>query len=593
MLHPDDYGAVAEAWRCAQENGSVFEGEVRLRRHKDGAYRWFLSKAVPVRNAEGEVIRWIGTNTDIHDEKAAASDLASRNSKLEERVEESMRDRERMWRLSTDLMLVTSLDGTILAANPAWQMTLDWSDSGLAGTSFLDLVHPDEREATDREIAKLPYNTGHRNSPMRLRHRDGSYRWIAWTAVPDDRFIHAVGRDITTEKAASDALQRTEEALRQSQKMEAVGQLTGGIAHDFNNLLTGVIGSLDLLKSRIAQGRAADAARYIDGAMSSAYRAAALTHRLLAFSRRQPLDPRPVNANELVTSMDELFRRTMSEAIRVEFVATADLWLTLCDQNQLESALLNLVINARDAMSDGGAIVIESANVECDDTCLSEQRDLAPGDYVVLSVTDTGSGMPHDVIEKAFEPFFTTKPIGQGTGLGLSMVYGFVKQSGGHVAISSEPEKGTTVSIYLPRYCGEGKNDQAPPESTGKHLAKSDETVLVVEDETIVRTLVVDMLGDLGYRVLDAEDGASALTILQSTQQVDLLLTDVGLPGLNGRQLADAARDLRPALKILFMTGYVEHKLLMNGFLGPRMEVIAKPFAGDVLAAKVEHMIHG
>ena len=264
VLHPDDYDSVVEAWRRARLDGSIFEREIRLRRRSDDSFRWFLSKGVPVRDAEGEVIRWIGTNTEIHEEKAAAAELAQRNFRLEERVEESTRDRERMWRLSTDLMLVTSLDGTILATNPAWRLVLDWTDADLHGISVLDLLHPDSRASAQAEIANILTARGGDKGEFQLRHRDGTYRWIAWKAVPDDQFIHAVGRDITAQKIASEALQKTEEALRQSQKMEAVGQLTGGIAHDFNNLLTGVIGSLDLLGTRISQGRVGEVGRYID-----------------------------------------------------------------------------------------------------------------------------------------------------------------------------------------------------------------------------------------------------------------------------------------------------------------------------------------
>ncbi|WP_210497221.1 PAS domain-containing hybrid sensor histidine kinase/response regulator [Microvirga antarctica] len=591
VLHPDDYETIAGAWRQAREQGSVFEREIRLRRGIDGVYRWFLAKGVPVRNGEGAITRWIGTNTEIHDERAAASELVQRNSRLEERVEESTRDRERLWRLSTDLMLVTDLSGRILAMNPAWRRVLDWSDDDLHGRSFVDLVHTDARDLVQAQVADLALGVVTFDGPIQLRHRDGTYRWIAWKAVPGEQFIHAVGRDITTEKAASDALREAEAALRQSQKMEAVGQLTGGIAHDFNNLLTGVIGSLDLLESRLGQGRMGDAARYIEAAMSSARRAAALTHRLLAFSRRQPLDPRPVNANDLVASMDELFRRTVTEAVRVTFVPKDDLWLTSCDANQLESALLNLVINARDSMTGSGTIVIRSDNVAADDPSLAGRCDLAADDYVMLSVTDTGSGMSQDVTERVFEPFFTTKPIGQGTGLGLSMVYGFVRQSGGQVGIVSEPGQGTTVTIHLPRFRGDAAHSAAPDVIAAGH-ARAGEIVFVVEDEPVVRRLVVDMLQERGYRIIEAMDGPSALAVLQTTQPVDLLLTDVGLPGLNGRQLADAARELRPDLNILFMTGYVDNEILKNGFLGPRMEVIAKPFAGEALAAKVEHMIH-
>lgn len=593
IVHPDDYSVVARAWNRALQDGTIFESEIRLRRARDKAYRWFLSKAVPVRDPAGSVIRWIGTNTDIDDQKMAAEELAHLNARLEKRVEESTRDRDRLWHLSTDLMLVADFEGTIVTTNPAWSRMLDWRNGDLIQASVLDFIHPEDRSDAHLAIRRLARDLTADSIHNRLRHRDGSYRWIAWTAVSDERFIHAIGRDITSEKEAAQALRQAEEALRQSQKMEAVGQLTGGIAHDFNNLLTGVIGSLDLIQTRVAQGRAGEIGRYIDAAMSSANRAASLTHRLLAFSRRQPLDPKPVDANSLVASMDELFRRTTREMIRVELQASQDLWLTLCDPNQLESTLLNLVINARDAMPDGGAIVIETANVELDHAYAATQQDVKPGQYVALSVSDTGSGMSDDVLARVFEPFFTTKPIGQGTGLGLSMVYGFVRQSGGHVRIHSETGRGTTVRIFLPRYLGDAEPQDLSAMNGPAARPQAHETVLVVEDERVVRDLIVEMLDEQGYRVLQAEDGPKGLAILQAGQPIDFLLTDVGLPGLNGRQLADAFRAERPDLKVLFMTGYVESNLLSAGFLGPGMEVIAKPFTLEALAARIEAIIRG
>jgi PAS domain S-box-containing protein len=512
------------------------------------------------------------------------------------RAEEALRASEERFRA-----LVEAVPHQVWEAGPDGQV--EWFNGRFyefTGATVSDLktgawgrvIHPEDQADIKTVIKQLSAGITPYGLQNRLRHRDGSYRWIAWTAVPDARFIHAVGRDITGEKEAAHALQQAEEALRQSQKMEAVGQLTGGIAHDFNNLLTGVIGSLDLIQTRIAQGRAGDIGRYIDAAMSSANRAAALTHRLLAFSRRQPLDPKPIDANELVASMDELVRRTTSEAIRVELCAAEGLWLTSCDPNQLENALLNLVINARDAMPDGGSLIIETGNAELDDAYVATHRDVVPGQYVALSVTDTGSGMSNDVLERVFEPFFTTKPIGQGTGLGLSMVYGFVKQSGGHIRITSEIGKGTTVRIYLPRYLGPAQLRGVSVIEVAESRAKADETVLVVEDEPVVRDLIVSMLQDIGYNVLEAADGPEGLGILQSDQRIDLLLTDVGLPGLNGRQLADAARTRRPDLKIMFMTGYVESGLLASGLLRAGMEVIAKPFAFEALAAKVGNMLH-
>jgi CheY-like chemotaxis protein len=373
--------------------------------------------------------------------------------------------------------------------------------------------------------------------------------------------------------------------------MEAVGQLTGGIAHDFNNLLTGIVGSLDMLRTRLAQGRLDVAERYITAATTSANRASALTHRLLAFARRQPLNPKPVQANALVASLEDLFRRTLGETISLEIVLAGGLWPTLCDPNQLENALLNLVINARDAMPDGGKLTIETANAHLDDAYAAAQRDLDPGQYVAICVTDTGTGMSPEVIERAFDPFFTTKPIGQGTGLGLSMIYGFVKQSDGHVRIYSEVGQGTTVKLYLPRHRGsvETSADTSIPADAPR--SETGETILVVEDEPVVRGLIVDVLTDLGYRILEAQDGPSGLKILQSKRPIDLLVTDVGLPGINGRQLADQARERRPDLKVLFMTGYAENAAIAAGFLEPGMAMMTKPFAVDALARKVRGMI--
>jgi signal transduction histidine kinase len=381
-----------------------------------------------------------------------------------------------------------------------------------------------------------------------------------------------------------------QEALRQAQKMEAVGQLTGGIAHDFNNLLQGITGSLDLLKLRLQLGKLDNIDRLIAGAMTSAHRAAGLTHRLLAFSRRQPLDPKPVKANQLIAPMEDLLRRTMGENIRIELVLAGGLWTTLCDPNQLESAILNLCINARDAMPEGGTLVIETANAWLDEAYAGKE-DVKPGQYVCISVTDGGFGMPPDVLAKAFDPFFTTKPIGQGTGLGLSMIYGFAKQSAGHVKLYSEPGHGTTAKLFLPRHHGEATAPEPLPQLRAEHQSRQGETVLVVEDEAVVRALVVDVLAGLGYRTVEAADGAAALRILQSDARIDLLVTDVGLPIMNGRQVYDAAVATRPGLKVLFMTGYAENATLAKGFLESGMEMITKPFAMEQLASRIKRML--
>lgn len=385
-------------------------------------------------------------------------------------------------------------------------------------------------------------------------------------------------------------LRHNEEALRQSQKMEAVGQLTGGIAHDFNNMLTGIIGSLELLRRRLARGRLDDLDSLIDLGVTSANRAAGLTHRLLAFSRRQSLDSKAVQMNTLVLSMGELLQRSLNESIQLDMRLNDKLWVAEADPNQLESALLNLVINARDAMPEGGKLIVETSNQVLHREFTEAYSNLEPGDYVMLSVTDNGSGMPQSVINRAFDPFFTTKPIGQGTGLGLSMIYGFSKQSRGHVSIDSEIDQGTTVKLFLPRFRGEEleqpDNDiqQAPDAING-------ETVLIVEDDPAVRVLVSAVLSELGYAFVEAGDADGAVPILNSAQRIDLLISDVGLPGMNGRQLAEIGRQYRPGLKVLFITGYAEHAAVRGGFLDPGMQMITKPFTFDLLTAKVREMI--
>jgi CheY-like chemotaxis protein len=380
--------------------------------------------------------------------------------------------------------------------------------------------------------------------------------------------------------------------------MEAVGQLTGGLAHDFNNLLASISGNLELMRIRMDQGRTAEINRYIEGAMTSINRATALTHRLLAFSRRQTLDPKPTDVNRLVSDMEELFGHTAGSGVEVEIKLASDLWPALCDPNQLENALLNLVINARDAMPDGGHLLIETANSVFPDWRRVSQGEppgkVPAGEYMGLFVTDTGVGMSPDIIARAFDPFFTTKPTGQGTGLGLSMIYGFVQQSGGYVLLSSEEGQGTMVSIYLPRHFGtaigqEGINATPKPTHT-----EAGTVVLLVEDEFVLRTVIVEVLSDLGYMVREAGDGQSGLQIMESGARIDLLLTDVGLSGgMNGRQLADAARRRRSDLKVLFLTGYAESVAAGNDGMEQGMEIMTKPFALDKLVAKVKGMISG
>ena len=402
--------------------------------------------------------------------------------------------------------------------------------------------------------------------------------------------------NITLEDRVEEAVQermKTEEALRQAQKMEAVGQLTGGIAHDFNNLLSGITGSLELLRTRVAQGRTGELERYIVAAQGASQRAAALTHRLLAFSRRQALDPRPTNINRLVAGMEDLIRRTMGPAVEVEVVAAGGLWTTLVDTNQFENALLNLCINARDAMPDGGKLTIETGNRWLDERA-ARDRDLSPGQYASLCVSDTGTGMAPAVIERAFDPFFTTKPVGQGTGLGLSMIYGFVRQSGGQVRIYSELGQGTTMCLYLPRHLGEPEAAEVAAATAASEAPRAEqgETVLVVDDEPTVRMLVTEVLEELGYTALEATAGQAALKVLQSNARIDLLVTDVGLPGgMTGRQLAEGGRAVRPDLKVLFITGFAENAVVSHGHLESGMHMLTKPFSLDTLARRIKGLI--
>jgi len=517
-------------------------------------------------------------------------DLAS---SLEKQVAERTADRNRLWQLSTDIMLVARFDGTVIAVNPAWTTLLGWPKAELVGRNLFELIHPADLDASTSSIRSVSEGTTPWQFRNRYRHRDGSYRWLSWTAVPGEGLINAVGRDFTAEQEQAEALAQAEDQLRQSQKMEAVGQLTGGLAHDFNNLLVSISGSLELMQTRVAQGRIKDLDRYIHAAQGGAKRAAALTHRLLAFSRQQTLDPKPTNVNRLVSGMEELIRRTVGPEIAVEVAGAAGLWNTLIDPSQLENALLNLSINARDAMPRGGKLTIETGNRWLDERAARE-RELPCGQYVSLCVSDNGTGMAPDVIARAFDPFFTTKPIGHGTGLGLSMIYGFARQSGGQVRIYSEPGQGAMVCLYLPRHQGNADQADVPAELSDAPRAGYGETVLVVDDEPAVRMLVTEVLEDRGYTAIEAADGSAGLRVLQSNARMDLLVTDVGLPGgMNGRQVAEAARLARPGLKVLFITGYAENAVLSHGHLDSGMQVLTKPFAMEALANRIKDMISG
>lgn len=479
--------------------------------------------------------------------------------------------------------------GCILEWNPRAQTMFGWLREEAVGCQLIDLVVVSEDRERFAEYLPPALRTAMSPSSgvqIEVVSRDGQKLIVELSisvlVMNSGQRFNVFMRDLT-ERVLIEA------QLRQAQKMEAVGQLTGGLAHDFNNLLQGIIGSLDLIQLRIAAGRSAEIGRFVSGALKSANRAAALTHRLLAFSRQQPLDPRPIEANPLLASMEDLLRQTMGERIQLEFELAADLWPTLCDPNQLESAVLNLSINARDAMSAGGRLTIRSHNADIDPISARKLRDMACGPYICIDVTDTGTGMPREVLERAFDPFFTTKPAGQGTGLGLSMVYGFARQSNGHCEICSKPGLGSTIRLYLPRHDATILAQISAP--TSHSPAGRGEVVLVVEDEPVVRNIVLEVLHQLGYEALEAASGEVGLELLGSGIAIDLLVSDIGLPGLNGRLLADAAKQLHPGIKVLLMTGYAAGAALAGGFLAPDMELITKPFTVQALATQIRDMI--
>ena len=532
--------------------------------------------------------------------RRAENELRDLAASLEDQVAERTRAldtsfaRQRaLFDVTRQLMGLMSLDGVLLDANNAALEAIGERLDNVVGKPFWQtpwFTGTPGMESVIKGALQSARNGVPARTEMSLTMPDETVRIYDFAMSP---VRNAGGEVIEIMPEATDItdLRSIEGALRQSQKMEAVGQLTGGLAHDFNNLLAGISGSLELMQTRIDQGRLKDVSRYISAAQGATARAAALTHRLLAFSRRQTLDPKPTNVNKLVNGMEDLIRRTVGPAIAIEVVGSAGLWSVLVDPPQLENALLNLCINARDAMPDGGRITIETHNKWLDDHAAKE-RDMKPGQYLSLCVSDTGSGMAPHVIAKAFDPFFTTKPIGEGTGLGLSMIYGFAKQSGGQVRIYSEVGQGSNVCIYLPRHYEEEVEDTFQPDLKEESRANQGETVLVVDDESTIRMLVAEVLEDLGYTAIEASDSVGGLKVLQSDARIDLLVTDVGLPGgMNGRQMADAGVSIRPDLKVLFITGYAENAVLNNGHLKPGMQVLTKPFGMEALTSKIKFLL--
>ena len=600
----DDVPKLRSAVEVAGERGAYYV-EFRVT-HPDGSVHWIAGRGEITKDDIGRARRVAGVYFEISERKALEARFLALNESLEARVADRARqlaataaqleETERRFHLLIDAVTeyaIFMLDtaGNVVSWNPGAERIKGYSSAEILGQHFSRFYTEDDRRKGLPQTALATAERTRKYETEGWRCRKDGTTFMANVVINAIR--HASGRllgfakitrDITEKKAA-------EEQLRQAQKMEAVGQLTGGVAHDFNNLLTVIMGNLENLDRILPP--APSTQRIIAAALRAASRAAMLTHRLLAFSRRQPLTPEVLSANKLVAGISELLRRTLGESILVETVLAGGLWPTLADGNQLENALINLAINARDAMPEGGKLTIETANTHLDEAYARMHDEVQPGQYVGIFVTDTGIGMTPETVAHAFEPFFTTKEIGQGTGLGLSQVYGFIKQSGGHVKIYSEVGLGTTVKLYLPRYRG---TEQAVDEKLETHQLPRgrSELVLVVEDDPDVRDYTVEMVGDLGYSVLSAPDGASALRLLDSHREVSLLFTDVGLPGgMNGRQLAEQALRRQPQLKVLYTTGYARNAIINQGRLDPAVEVVFKPFTYSDLATKIRHVLEG
>ncbi len=529
----------------------------------------------PTRDADGRVTGIFVEGSDVTEAKRAEDALRDLNATLERRVAERTAERDRMWRLSTDIMLVSRFDGSITAVNPAWTSLLGWTQEELLGSSFMELVHPDERQATQAEMAHIASGQTTLQFENRYRHKDGSYRWISWIAVPEEGFMHGVGRDVTTQKEADAALRQAEDQLRQAQKMDAVGQLTGGVAHDFNNLLQALGGCLTMIGRRTDEPRIRP---LLDAGQQAVDRGAKLVQQLMAFARRGSLRPEPIDVRDRVLGMSELLIRALRADIHFETRFAPQLWPVEVDPTQFELALINLAVNARDAMPEGGTLTLEAANV----SLLRGDPSGLAGDFVRLSVSDTGTGMPADVAARAFEPFFTTKEIGKGTGLGLAQVYGLAQQAGGTARVVSGPGRGTTVEILLRRSGAAPVAEPAQPEP-GTAPPRRAARLLIVEDDPIVSMTVGTALEDIGFSVLRAPSADAALPLL-AAGGIDLLFSDVVMPGsMSGVDLAREVRRLHPGLPVVLATGYSEEIARATG-----VQVLPKPYRIDQLVAVLD-----
>ncbi|MCF5200505.1 hybrid sensor histidine kinase/response regulator [Pseudomonas syringae] len=603
-IHPDDSARVDKSIEEALQSSETYRCEYRVL-HEDGIYRWIEASGRIERDSRGKPIRSPGVLLDIDGRRTAEDERDRLNELL------------RIFTAAVPgVVYAKDLEGRMLVANRGTADLIGKPPEFFIGKTDLEFLDDQEQARTLMETdRRIMQSNVSEQIEEQVNLADGSAAiWLSTKAPLLDASGDVIGLigssiDVTARKKAEEAVrelnqtleqrieqavferEQIEDALRHSQKMDAVGQLTGGIAHDFNNLLAGISGSLELITKRLAQGRVGDVDRYVSVAQGAVRRAASLTHRLLAFSRRQTLSPRVTDVNGLIHDMEELIARTVGPEIDIKVVAHDDLWPALIDHAQLESSLLNLCLNARDAMPNGGRIIIETANASLEE-CTDPDHGIPAGEHLSIRVTDTGIGMSPDIAAKAFEPFFTTKAIGAGTGLGLSMVYGFVRQSGGQIRVESVEGQGTSVVMHLPRYTADNAPRAVEPEVIEEPPHHTGETVLVVDDEPSVRMLVAEVISGLGYNCLEAADAQSGLQILQSDTRIDLLISDIGLPGgMNGREMADAAGDCRPGLPTLFITGYAKTSVLDDCHLRPCTQVLTKPFGLDALAGRVTGLI--
>ncbi len=580
-------GLPQRALQTTRDTGRFSAEGWRVR--KDGSRFWALVVIDAVRDESGDLIGFAKVTRDITERQTAHDNL----------LQSERRYRQLIEAVIDYAIFQLDSSGYVASWNPGAQHIKGYAPEEIIGKHFSAFYTEEDRKADvpARALAEAAGKGRFEAEGWRVR-KDGSKFWasVVIDRIEDDSGnlvgFAKVTRDISERKEAQDRLREVQAQLAASQKLEAIGQLSGGIAHDFNNLLMIVIGNLETAERHARQLAAnSNLSRALSYARRGAQRAAALTSRLLAFSRRQPLDPKPINLNNFLNGLQEFLQRTLGERIEVQTVGSAGVWAVEVDANHLESAIVNLAINARDAMPEGGKLTVEAVNVSSDEDYFRWNPELPPGQYVVICVTDTGSGMTPETLSHAFEPFYTTKEPGQGTGLGLSQVYGFVKQSGGHVKIYSELEQGTTIKIYLPRYHGNAVAEAEQPDMT---VAEGDttETILVVEDDSDLRTYIVDVLRDLNYRVLAASSAQAALTILlQDQPKIDLLLTDVVMPGINGRELGRRAAQMRHGIRVVYMTGYSRNAIVHQGRLDEGVDLLEKPISQAKLALKVREIL--